>query len=273
MRNLSAYKVVTSVQKVQLFRGLALLATLGLLAIAAPLVWAAVSAAVGIMGLVGIIVVGVATFQVLPVLLQKMENHVLQLRKNEARTNPIEQLQNEMLRRAERLQVFRRALVTVGGQIETIRELLQVCQQRDPTHALERHQRALNRLQQFHEVNLARLAKAQAALEEFRSMVERKSGEWRIALAISEASELLDPHATDNLLQDLLTDTALRTVQERFNSVFAELDVQMSSLDSPTRKFLADNGCDYGFDNGCDIACEGNVPPSSMLNKNPWSQL
>jgi hypothetical protein len=29
-------------------------------------------------------------------------------------------------------------------------------------------------------------------------------------------------------------------VQDRFNNVFAELDVQMSSLDSPTRNLLDD---------------------------------
>jgi hypothetical protein len=48
----------------------------------------------------------------------------------------------------------------------------------------------------------------------------------------------MDPRAGDQLIQGLLTDTALRTVQDRFNSVFAELDVQMRSLDSPTRDML-----------------------------------
>jgi hypothetical protein len=36
----------------------------------------------------------------------------------------------------------------------------------------------------------------------------------------------------------LLADTALRSVQERFNAVFAELDVQMCSVDAPTRQLL-----------------------------------
>ena len=49
---------------------------------------------------------------------------------------------------------------------------------------------------------------------------------------------MLDPNATDNLMQELLTDTALRSVQDRFNSVFSELDVQMSSLNGPTRKIM-----------------------------------
>ena len=45
-------------------------------------------------------------------------------------------------------------------------------------------------------------------------------------------------------MQDLLTDTALRSVQDRFNAVFAELDVQMRSMDSPTANLLDAPGLD-----------------------------
>lgn len=221
-------------------RAIAVVATIVLLSVSAPLVWAAVSAAAGIAALAGMAAVGFALMQALPLVMQKLENRILRERKAEAYANPIEQLQNEVLRRADRLQSFRQALVTVGGQIESISELMLHCQHRDPNHILERQERALHRLQQFHSLNLGRLAQAQAALEEFRATVERKEREWRIALAIGEASELLDPNAASNLMQDLLTDSALRSVQERFNSVFAELDVQMSSLDGPARKLLDD---------------------------------
>jgi hypothetical protein len=40
------------------------------------------------------------------------------------------------------------------------------------------------------------------------------------------------------LMQDLLTDAALRSVQDRLNAVFAELDVQMRSMDGPARSLL-----------------------------------
>lgn len=223
-------------------RGLGVAAVTALLAFSAPLVWAAVSAGADIAALCAMGAIGFAALQALPLAAQRLENKVLALRKAEARRSPIEQLQNEMLRRAHRLKSFRSALVTVGGQIESIEDMMAKCRHQDPEHILDRQQRALQRLKQFHGVNLNRLVQAQAALEEFRLTVQRKESEWRIALAISDANELLDPNATDNLMQDLLTDTALRTVQERFNSVFAELDVQMSSMDSPARSLLdADN--------------------------------
>lgn len=241
MQSISNSSGKAAVPAVWLVRGLAIAALIAMLALAAPLIWAAVSAGAGIVALAAMAAVGFVAIQTLPLAAQKIENRILQLRKAEARRNPIEQLQNEMMRRAQRLKSFRNALVTVGGQIESIRQMMAERRHQDPGHVLERQERAMQKLQQFHDVNLSRLAQAQSALEEFRLTVQRKESEWRIALAIGDASELLDPNATENLMQDLLTDTALRTVQDRFNSVFAELDVQMLGMDSPTRPLLNPN--------------------------------
>jgi hypothetical protein len=215
------------------------------LAAFAPIVWLAATGGIGLLILGGLLAVGFAAVQTLPLMGQKLENTLLAARKAEARRNPIEQLQNEMLRRATRLKSFRTALVNVGGQIESIEQLVADRRHQDPGHVLERQERALLRLKQFHGVNLSRLVQAQSALEEFRLTVQRKESEWRIALAIDDANTALDPNATNNFMQELLTDTALRTVQDRFNNVFAELDVQMSSSDGPTRNLLDDQSLDH----------------------------
>jgi hypothetical protein len=228
-----------------LVRGFAVAATLALLALSAPLIWAAVSAGAGLAAIAGMAVVGMLAFQALPLVLQTVENRLLKMRKAEARRNPIEQLQGEMLRRAQRLKSFRNALVTVGGQIESIEQMMAERHQRDPGHVLERQERALQRLRQFHGVNLNRLVQAQAALDEFQLTVQRKDSEWRMAMAIDDATAALDPNASDNLMQVLLTDTALRTVQDRFNRVFAELDIQMISTEGPTRNLLDQGHLDH----------------------------
>jgi hypothetical protein len=223
-------------------RAAAVAACIALLALSMPLVWAAVSAGAGMAALAAMGMVGVAVFQALPWAAQRLENRLLKLRKAEARANPIEQLQNQMLRRAERLQAFRRALATVGAQIESITQMLVDRRHVDPSHVLLRQQHSLQRLTQFHAGNLQRLDDAQAALEAFRQQVKHKVVEWEISLAIQDAQEALNPGAADNLLEDMLTDEALHTVQERFNTVFAELDIQMRSIDAPTRELLADTG-------------------------------
>ena len=223
-------------------RAAAVAACLALLALSMPLVWAAVSAGAGLVALTTMALGGVAMFQALPWAAQRLENQLLRLRKAEARANPIEQLQNEMLRRGERLQAFRRALATVGAQIESITQMLDERRHLDPGHVLQRQERSLQRLTQFHAGNLARLDDTQAALAAFHQQVKHKVVEWEISLAIQDAQEALNPGAADNLLQDMLTDEALRTVQNRFNTVFSELDIQMRAVDAPTHRLLADKG-------------------------------
>ena len=213
-------------------------ATVVLVTLSAPLIWTAVSAGVGLLALAAIGAVAVAAAMALPLGMQKLENRLLQLRKAEARRNPIEQLQNEVLRRADRLVVFRKALVTVGGQIESIQQMIEASQSKFSGPALARQERALIRLQQFHSLNIGRLNQAQAALQDFKQTVQQKQSEWQIALAIDDATHALDPNAAESLIQDLLADTALRTVQDRYNNLFAQLDVQLNSMDAPTRDFL-----------------------------------
>lgn len=242
MQTTSNSIAVNRLQKIWAIRVLGGVGALALLTFAAPFIWTAVAAGLGLTALAAMGAVGVAVFQAIPFGMQKLENHLLQLRKAEARRNPIEQLQNELLRRGSKLRAFHGALVTVGSQIESIGQMLEDRKHKDPAHVLHRQERALQRLQQFHAINLQRLRVAQVALDEFRFTIERKESEWRIAMAIGEATDMLDPNATDNLMQDLLTDTALRSVQERFNAVFAELDLQMTSADAPTRDMLDNDG-------------------------------
>ena len=242
MQTTSTSMTVNRLQKIWAIRVMGGVGALALLTFAAPFIWTAVAAGLGLTALAAMGAVGVAVFQAIPLGMQKLENHLLQLRKAEARRNPIEQLQNELLRRGSKLRAFHSALVTVGSQIESISQMLEDRKHKDPAHVLHRQERALQRLQQFHAINLQRLRVAQVALDEFRFTIERKESEWRIAMAIGEATDMLDPNATENLMQDLLTDTALRSVQERFNAVFAELDVQMTSADAPTHDMLDNEG-------------------------------
>ena len=228
--------------QVPIVRIAALALTIGLLAVSAPVVWTAVSAGIGLAALAAMALGGGAIFQLLPYALQRLENRILRLRKAEARANPIEQLQNDCLRREQRLQSFQRALATIGGQIESMTEMVEERRHLDPEHVLDRQQRALQRMSLFHACNLRRLDEAQSALEAFQHKVRQKVFEWDFAQAGQAVIAALNPSELEDLMQDLLTDEALRGVRDRFNAVFAELDVEMRAIDAPTRGLLADAG-------------------------------
>jgi hypothetical protein len=215
--------------------------TLGLLVLAAPWVWKAVSAGLGLVALALLGLVGAAALQALPLAAQKLENRLLATRKAEARANPVEQLQNDVLRREERLRSFRAALVQIGAQIESMAQMIDTRRQTDPGHVLQRQQQALQRMTQFHELNLKRLQAAQDALDAFRHQVQQKVFEWEFYVAGKQVLEVLNPSELGDLMQSLLTDEALKSVQQRFNEVFAELDIDLRAADSPTRALLHDD--------------------------------
>lgn len=221
-----------------LVRGAGALAAIGLLAASMPLVWTAVSAGLGLLSLAAMATFGLAAFQALPLGMQRLENHLLKLRKAEARANPIEQLQNECMRREQRLLTFRQALVTIGGQIENMEQMVSERAHLDPGHVLDRQQRALKRMAHFYECNLVRLNDAQSAMQDFRHQIKQKMFEWEFAQAGQVVMSALRPGELDDLMQDLLTDEALQSVQNRFNTVFAELDVDMRSMNSPALGLL-----------------------------------
>lgn len=220
----------------------AVAAMVGLLALAAPVIWAAASAGLGTAALLLIGLAGTAIFQAVPLLMQRLENRVLAGRKREARNHPIEQLQHDVLRREERLQAFRRALVTIGGQIESMEQMVAERRHLDPGHVLDRQQRALDRMRHFHACNVKRLDDARDALEAFQQQVQQKMFEWDFAQAGRQVMTALNPRELSDLMNNLLTDEALRSVRDRFNEVFAELDLEMRSVDAPTRTLLADSG-------------------------------
>jgi hypothetical protein len=225
-------------------RAIAVTAVLGALAASAPLIVMAISAGAGLLTLGGMAIFGFAALQALPLGMQKLENRLLQARKQEARDNPIEQLQNDCLRREERLQTFKRALVSIGGQIESMREMLHERKDKAPHHVLDKQERAIARMDHFYQANIVRLKEAHQALEDFRTQVTQKAFEWEFAQAGQVVMAALNPAEMQDLMQDLLSDEALRSVQNRFNMVFAELDVDLRSINAPTRNYLASAAMD-----------------------------
>ena len=153
-------------------------------------------------------------------------------------------MQNDCLRREERLQTFRRALVNIGGQTESMREMVQKRKGIAPHFVLDKQERAIARMDHFYQANIGRLKEAHQALEDFRTQVKQKSFEWEFAQAGQVVMAALNPAELQDLMQDLLSDEALRSVQNRFNMVFAELDVDLHSINAPTRNYLASTAMD-----------------------------
>lgn len=209
-------------------RALAVLALLALLSLAVPLIFGAVAAGAGMLVLGMMALAALALVQALPLLGQKLENRLLAARRQEARRNPIEQMQNQLLRRTEQLRSFRTGLAGVQAQIESLQENVLARQRQAPEHDLRKMETLLDRMRVAYGANVQRLAAAEKALGEFEQHVSSKRFEYQCAMELERINASL--HGTDasRVLDQMLSDEATLAVQSRFNQAFAELELDQA---------------------------------------------
>jgi hypothetical protein len=224
-------------------------ALLGILALGtlAPLIWAAVSGGLGLLTLAAVGAVGVALFQALPLLGQKLENRLLAARKAEARANPIEQLQNFLLQKRLKVAEFKRAVVAVGAQIKSMADMIDERKRQKPGYDASRQEKAVVAMKEAHGLLVVKYKNAELALVQLSEVVEDKKFEWKFGQAGQMAIQNLNATSGQELLNQMLADEAFDSVRDNFNQVFSELEMEAEKLN--TAKELS-------FDDGMSINLE-----------------
>lgn len=200
------------------------------LALLSNIIWSAAMAGAGLLVLAGIGIVGIGLLQALPLLGQKWENRLLAMRKQEARLNPIEQLQNFMAQKAHRVQQFRASVVAIGTQIKSLEQM--VCErkaQRRPYDAT-RQERQIQSMKAAHARLIDKLQRAEVALQLLGEKVEDKKFEWKFSQAGQAALKSLNASGGQELVEEMLADEAFDSVRDNFNQVFAELELESAHL-------------------------------------------
>ena len=203
---------------------------MAVLAAAAPLVWTAVAAGLGIAALLTLVGVGLVVLHALPYVGQRLENALLQARKRAAHDQPIAQLQNELLCRTRQMREARAALATIYAQIQSMQEMLDTRRARDPEHNLAKHEAALQKMSAFYASYAQKLGSAERALEEYERHIEAKLFEHDFARTGQVVLQRLNGADPDAVLRDLLADEASRSIQANFDRVFAELELERHRL-------------------------------------------
>ncbi|HEX8615741.1 MAG TPA: hypothetical protein VF800_31045 [Telluria sp.] len=221
----------------------ALRAAAGALAVAAlaalaPLIWGAVSGGLGLLALMLIGAAGVALFQALPLLGQKLENRLLAARKAEARANPIEQLQNFLLQKRQRVLAFKQAVVRIGAQIKSMTDMIEERKRQKPGYDASRQESAVKAMREAHALLVVKYKNAELALVQLGEVVEDKKFEWRFGQAGQAALQNLNATSGQELLNQMLADEAFDSVRDNFNQVFSELEMEAEKLsNAPTLSF------------------------------------
>ena len=198
------------------------------LAIVLPTIWYAFLTSLGLVGVAIIGGLGIGLSALLPYLGQKLENEILRIRKAEAGKNPIEQMQNQLLRRNEQLNQLKSALLKIASKIKSLERLIDDRAKSYPGHDLSEMRKSLDAMKFYYQKQKGKLMQAEKILVEFRSAVEQKIFEHGFAQAGQEILRSMSKTGKENLLQDILTDEAFNSVEAAFDEAFTSLEFEES---------------------------------------------
>ena len=218
-----------------LVRGVMGVAALIVLALALPLVYFAFLSTLGLLGILITGVIGIGVIKALPYLGQKWENKLLGLRKAEARANPIEQIQNNVIRKAQQLKAFKDGMETIGGQIGSLETSLKEQARKDPTEDFSEQWEAVNKMKLYYNAKKESYAAAYQALEDYKKAVERAKFKYGFGNAAAGIAQAMNAADAETLVQNMLSDEAFKAVDVRFNSAFAALDMDTVELNAAKR--------------------------------------
>ncbi len=207
---------------------------LSTLALLAPVIWRAVQGGAGLLALAVIGFGGITLFQALPLFGQRLENRLLAARKAEARANPVEQLQNFLLQKRQRVAAFKQAVARIGAQLKGMTDMIDERKRAKPDYDATRQEHAVRAMTEAHGLLVAKYKNAELALIQLSEIVEDKKFEWAFGQAGQAALHQLSATSGQQLLDQMLADEAFDSVRDNFNQVFAELEMEAEKLGNPS---------------------------------------
>ena len=214
----------------KVFRIGVVVAAVAVMALIAPVIWAAASAGVGLIALGVIGIVGFGLIQMLPYFGQKIENSVLKLRKSEARANPIEQLQNFLRQKAQQVADFKAAVSSIGAQIKTLEDMVAQRKRERPGYNSAPQEASIAAMREAHTTLKGKYINAENALAELKLAIQDKEFEWKFSQAGQAAMASLNATSGKELMEAMLADEAFSSVTDNFNKVFADLEMEARHL-------------------------------------------
>lgn len=212
--------------KTMLIRGGAVVVGFGALVILAPFVGTAITAGAGFIALGVMVVAGIGLMQALPLVGQKWENKVLAMRKQEARDNPTEQLDNRVIFKRQQFNQAKEALGTILGYMNGLARMINDEKKVDPDHDVTRLEKSLKSMGLFIEKKAEKLKIVEEKLIEFEKNVKRWKFEHKFAEQGRVALNSINEMEGKDVTEEILTDEAITAIEGNFDSLFGEIDLE-----------------------------------------------
>lgn len=213
---------IDDVKKARLAIGLKWGLGLAAAVVISPIVFLAVK---GLVGLALAATIGLAMVNFAPVLSMKFANWKLRGIKHEARTNPVETLQNQLVDRRKQLSAFRASITEFNAAVKGFEGKVTMFKRQQPDQA-DRFEKQLKGMQDLLVLRERRYREADAELDKFEGAIERASALWDMSLEAQRMNKLAgqqDAGAFDRIK----TDVAFDSVESSLNRAFAELETSL----------------------------------------------
>lgn len=226
VRDDSKQAVIPLPKKAILVRAGAAVAAIAVIGLATPFIGLAVAGGAGLMVLGAFAIVGIGIVQALPLIGQKWENKLLQLRKAEARQNPEEELDKRVMYKKEQLKKAQEALSVIAGYVRGLSRMIAREERDDPDHDISHLHKTLESMQGFVLTRVEKMKLAAERLAEFEKAVKRWKFEHRFAQQGKVAIDSIKNMEGADTMGELLTAEAIQSIEEKFDSVFGEMDIE-----------------------------------------------
>lgn len=217
----------------------------GVVILFAPFIIMLLKAAVGMVAVIAALIAGLALFNVSPLLSKwltvKGANFFLRLLKDEAVKNPIETMQNNLRLRKTALENAESELSRLKGQINTFRSDLRENREQFPGKDFGELERVAHLMAEAYNALEKDYLAAVDALKKYAEELRFAESKWRMALTSKSILKSLRPGGNDAVINRILDETAIRSVEETFNQSFAQLELSLASANTSAKQIPYQN--------------------------------
>lgn len=193
------------------------------------IIWLAVQGIVGLNVLGFGIGFSVVVWKMIPLFLQKADNEILEMRKREARANPIAQKENRYRRGQEVIVLRKKELEDILTNTRTMREMLERREKQNPNEDLKPMWADLKLAESAAEKKrLSIIAFEQAQVKYWRS-IEADRFRHKFGQTSKKTRELIGKATGDSAVEDILDQEASDAISSEYNRAFAAMDVEFGT--------------------------------------------
>lgn len=207
----------------------------------------AVSAFMAGLALAGLAAVGttlavasIYTYTRFPLWIQKIQNDVIESKhremlshianlKNNARLNPIEQMEATYNDKRARVDILRKEVINLNSATSTMARKINEAKKNKPNSNLSEQEAQVSKMRGYVALRESQISEAEQALLLFKDNIDEAKVKWELKVIANNAIAQMNASDKNIVMNELLTETAFDEVDKSLDMLFAKIDSETNS--------------------------------------------